>query len=165
MKGVLVFSLQSTSRVLQSLQMCTNLQSLFFALQRTEPQVHLPLLYPPRASFSQEQRLVALVGWSKLGGKGEVQNPYFQKMLFSAQLLGEKGKNDRLNNTREGESGKENVTSEKECWGLLHHWGVLQTHMKKYSLFSFSQLSPGFLLCLLATCMQTPEVCTRYCIW
>lgn len=89
-------------------------------------------------------------GMIQAGRKRKGQMPYFQKMLFSAQLLGEKGKNDRLSNTRGGESGKENVTSEKECWGLLHHWGMLQSHMKN----TVSFLSVSWVLDFCYACWQ-----------
>lgn len=111
---------------------------LFFfpPLQRTEPQLHLSLLHPPRASFSQEQRLTPLVGWSKLGGKGEVQKLCFQKMLFSAQLHGEKGRNDRLSDTRGREIGKENVASKKGVLGSATSlWRAAILHKKCKSLF------------------------------
>lgn len=118
-KVVLVFSLRSTSKVLQSLQTETCVQiskHLLLALQRTKPQLHLPLLHPPRASFSQEQRLILLVGWPKLGGtyRSCIVRKCCSVLSYTARRAG-------LSDTRRGESGKENVASEKECWGLLHH--------------------------------------------
>lgn len=136
-KVVLVFSLRSTSKVLQSLQTETCVQiskHLLLALQRTKPQLHLPLLHPPRASFSQEQRLILIVGWPKLGGtyRSCIVRKCCSVLSYTARRAG-------LSDTRGGESGKENVASEKECWGLLHHYGMLQSHMKiTISLLSVS---------------------------
>lgn len=113
----------------------------------------------PRASFFQEERLIPLMERSKLGRNGEVQKLCIQEMLSCAQFLG-----GMTNWDRGGESDKENTAGEKEGWDLLYHWGVIQSHME--SAISFlSKLNPGLLLCLLATCMQTPEVHTKYCIW
>lgn len=72
---------------------------------------------------------------------------------------------DRLSDTRGGESGKENMANEKGVLGSATSLACAPISHEKYHLFSCSQLSPALLLCLLTTCMQTPEVCARFHTW
>lgn len=50
-------------------------------------------------------------------GRKKVQKLYFQKMLFSAQLHGEKGRNDRLSDTRGGGVGKRTWQMKRSAGG------------------------------------------------
>lgn len=145
-------------------ELCKSPNTRYLPCSRLNHSCICPFPNSPRASFSQEERLIPLVGRSKVGRKGEAQKLYIQEMLFTKVLSFLVRRSGMTNWDRGGENDKENAAGEKEGWDLLNHWGVLQAYVESVISFS-SKLNPGFLLCLLATCMQIPEVHTKYCAW
>lgn len=94
--------------------------------------------------------------WNDLSGNSRGTEAVFSENTAQCsdcllqKLLGEKSRIDRLRYSRGGEKIKENRASEKECRGLLHHLGMLQSYNKNKILF----LSVTWILDFYYACWQ-----------